>query len=197
MAGTESAPKFKRRIYIVNPKMQLSIVLTTAGILALLGAFFAAAMYVIPDDGFFDLMDGKEIRSFLLRLTVAYFLFCVSSVFALTVILTHRVAGPVMVMEHAIRGMIEGDFTKRLSLREKDYLKSLAAHLSRLRDHMVDNRDRRLLIAQELESALETGETERAHDLVRELAATEASATARSSSEEQEEAEPEPELVQA
>lgn len=174
MSGKNQKPKFKRRIYIVNPKMQLSIVFTTAGVLALLGGFFAAAMYVIPDDGFFELMDGSQVRSFLLRLTAAYFLFCVSSVFALTVILTHRVAGPVMVLEHAIRGMIEGDFTKRLELRQKDYLKSLAANLSRLRDRMVDGRDRRLLVGQELESALEARDLDRAAELVRELAAMDA-----------------------
>lgn len=168
-------PHFKRRIYIVNPKMQWSMVGTTVGVLLLLGVFFAAALYVLPDDKFFELMGGEQVRLFLTRLTGAYFIFCISCVFALTVILSNRIAGPAMVLEHAIRGMLEGDFGKRLSLRQRDYLKPLAATLKRLRDRLVDDRDRRLIITQELESALEMGDVERARELVRELSGLDAS----------------------
>lgn len=45
----------------------------------------------------------------------------------LTILLSHRIAGPVYRLKRGLKAVIEGDLTVRFSLREKDELKELAA----------------------------------------------------------------------
>ena len=50
--------------------------------------------------------------------------------------ITHSVAGPALVIERALDAMREGRFDSRLTLRDRDALKSLAAAAQRLCDHL-------------------------------------------------------------
>lgn len=52
------------------------------------------------------------------------------------ILLSHRIAGPLVRMEGFIKGMATGDFSSRLTLRKKDELRNLANYLNILSEKM-------------------------------------------------------------
>src|SRR5205823_5223414 len=86
--------------------------------------------------------------------------------------ITHRVAGPAMVIERAIDGLVEGRFDARLTLRRGDYLKSLAAATQRLSDHLKAEQGDRDRTCVELERAVARGDRKAAIELLQRLRAT-------------------------
>jgi hypothetical protein len=127
----------------------------------------AAALYVF--------LGGKAVpgldplRRFLLVANATYFILAAGILTLLTILLTHRFAGPAYVMKEVIEGMLEGDYGRRLSLRKKDYLKDLAVPLDQLRHTWVRHEENSRQTLENLEGALASGDVEAAQALVKEL----------------------------
>jgi hypothetical protein len=88
------------------------------------------------------------------------------------------------VLEKALKGMRKGDYSKRMTLRKRDYLKSLSAEMQRLSLHMQEKLGDvdRCLGEKDYEAAREIvarlrGETEPELELVPETATASATAT--------------------
>lgn len=160
-------PWLWRRQYVIDRQLQMGIAGYLAAGLGGVALLCAAALYVF--------LGGKAIpgldplRRFLLVANATYFILAAGILTLLTILLTHRFAGPAYVMREAIDGMLEGDYGKRLSLRKKDYLKDLAVPLDQLRHTWVRHEENSRQTLENLEDALASGDTEAAQALVKEL----------------------------
>ena len=126
----------RRRQYLVDRKFQLGVMARLIAALTFAFAFYVGLVYIVPDSNQLDGMSGTAARSLILRLCFAFFVVSLLSLALVAVVLTHRITGPAMVLRRAVAGMREGDFTRRLKLREKDYLKELADELLALQTQL-------------------------------------------------------------
>ncbi len=143
MAPRHSKPddaSHSRRTYLVDGRFQGRITLQLLSVLAGMGLLYVLAVLLIPGPGALEALDAAETRSLLLKANLIYFALAASILSVLSLLLTHRIAGPVRVMERAVRGMRSRDYSHRLSLRRHDYLKSLAAEIALLRAEIVAER---------------------------------------------------------
>lgn len=133
---------YKRKQHFVNKKLQGKYIILTMSLLvlytiALLAAIFAPAVISL----FSDLpLSEKAAAAEVLLLLHKYIwpgigliilLFGVLSIF-----ITHKLAGPVYVIERMARNMADGDLTVRTKLRDGDDLDDLAGHMNQLADNM-------------------------------------------------------------
>ncbi len=160
-------PWIWRRQYVIDRQLQMGIAGYLAAGLGGVALLCAAALYVF--------LGGKAVpgldplRRFLLVANATYFILAAGILTLLTILLTHRFAGPAFVMKEAIDGMLAGDYGKRLSLRKKDYLKDLAGPLDQLRHTWVRHEEASRQTLESLESALAAEDVEAAQALVKEM----------------------------
>lgn len=124
---------FRRRKYLIEKKFQLKF----AGLIMLFMfavAFFSAlTIYyytwialgeklanVYPQGRLVGILRHANFILFLRILIVS------PLVFALAILLSHRIAGPIYRIKNTIDEVIKGDYTKRLYLRKTDTLKDVA-----------------------------------------------------------------------
>ena len=167
-----SKRQYKRTITVVDRQLQLSLAIKLALAMTGVAALYAMALYVLPETGSLDKMTAFETRRFFLYTNTIYFGLATGILFTLALILTHRIAGAVFVIERAIRSTIEGDYTQRLTLRTRDYLKPLAATVSNWRDRLQEKEAEQRACVADLERCLAEGDTAAAQELVARLAAT-------------------------
>jgi HAMP domain-containing protein len=150
--------------------MQLSLSLSMVGMLVAATLVYALTLWLLSDGG-----SASEGWSSSHAMTVGmavnglFFVVALLSSIVVSIFVTHRIAGPAMVIETAVRGFIEGDFEKRLTLREKDHLKSLAAAVRELRAKMLGERKAQRVVIVQMESALRAGDADLALKLCRNL----------------------------
>jgi hypothetical protein len=130
-------PKALRRRYLIDKPTQLRIVLILLSALAAIALAFVGALYFcfVPDVTIS--LSGTQVRDLLFQMNWLFWGLAVAVVSELVVVLTHRFVGPGYVMSTALEGMLEGDYTRRLSTRKKDYLKTLTSRLTQVRDRWV------------------------------------------------------------
>lgn len=158
---------FRRRRYVIDRSLQMGVaaqVLTGIGGVALL---CAAALYVFLGGTAVPGLD--PLRQFLLIANATYFVLAAGILTLLTILITHRFAGPAYVIRLAIAGMLEGDYGRRLRLRKKDYLKPLAADFDTLRHHWVRHEEETRRLLGDLDAALDDEDLESAKVLARRL----------------------------
>lgn len=121
---------YKRRIKIIKPRLQLKLVGIFLGISAL--GFLVQALIVglrltetasaLPDD-------GSTLLGLLPQLPIEILVFSFGMVlpltFAVGVLATHRIAGPVYRFEQYLQGVIRGDQLGPCKLRKGDELQEL------------------------------------------------------------------------
>ncbi|MCA9319815.1 MAG: hypothetical protein KDB53_03725 [Planctomycetes bacterium] len=152
---TTSSPRVPRRQYLVDRKMQLRIIVSSAGLVAFAGLFCGLAGALLPGDELFGRLSGQEIRSVIVSAIGVFFVMGILIVAAGAMVFTHRVAGPSMVIERALHGMTEGDFKRRLNLRKDDHLKSLAAAATRVSKHLQESQQRQRDLLGEIDRLLD------------------------------------------
>ncbi|MHC4954684.1 MAG: hypothetical protein ACYTGZ_12430, partial [Planctomycetota bacterium] len=126
----------RRRTRIVDTKLQVSLAVTLTGVMAGVAALYALGLYVLPSTGAMERMNAEETRVFFLGTNLVYFALATMILFSVALILTHRVAGPAMVIERAIRGTMSGEFNHRLQLRKRDHLQPLAKTILEWRNQL-------------------------------------------------------------
>ncbi len=163
------SPSFRRRKYIVDRSLQLSMATTLLGILCIFALLFTAAVLIMPSDRAFDLVSGEQVRHLILGVNGIWFFAIGAGLAVVTILLTHRVAGPAWVLRQAIDSMMRGDFNCRTSIRKKDYLQGLSEATGALKLHLETSARRRSELLDRLEEAIEQGDTERARRVIRVL----------------------------
>ncbi|TDJ68820.1 MAG: hypothetical protein E2O39_12590 [Planctomycetota bacterium] len=169
MKPTESTP-IRRKNYVTDLRMQLSVSFSMVGMLVAVCFVYAVTLWLMSDWGSVsEDMSSNQATSIAMFVNGIFFLVALLSSIVVSIIATHRIAGPAMVIERAVRGLCEGDFEKRLTLREKDHLKSLAASVRELRTMMLEERKDQRRLHVRMESALGSGDTDLALELCRSL----------------------------
>ncbi|MEE8105667.1 MAG: hypothetical protein V3T86_09055 [Planctomycetota bacterium] len=156
-------PNFKRRIFLVDTKIQMTLGLYVVAVMLGIGALYAVAFVVLPSSDALVNMDSAQTRDVLIRGTAVYFSLATAILFTVTLLLTHRIAGPVYVIERCVRAMVSGDFSVRLSLRKRDQLKSLAGLVEELRLKIVAEHEQRTNV----DACLNEGDVEGAKELLK------------------------------
>lgn len=170
MAEQAQKGKVRRKTYVVDREMQGSVarllLLTLAGVAGL----YVAGLFLVPGSDSLSRETPEETRSLLLKVNAIYFGFAGAALTLVALLLTHRVAGPALVLRRAVEGMKEGDFGRRLSLRKHDYLKGLAASVLHLSGQIQEQARRRGLLRADLLRCLEERDLAAAREVVAQLA---------------------------
>ncbi len=132
-------PNYKRRNFFINKEFQGRyifnyFVLATIGSLLFLGvfSFFSSNTLSIVYDNY-HLQLGVTPGILFKKMLSAQWLFIVFGgglVVIVTLLLTHRVAGPFYRFEKTMDEMIEGDISNKIYLRQKDEGKELAQKIN-------------------------------------------------------------------
>ncbi len=132
-----------RRIYLINPKFQLSIISYALFISVItIAVFYMSNLYFIgklvsvgtslnysPDHPFFAFIREQK------KMMHSVFLVTASTV-CLTIvigglILSHRIAGPVFRLQEYLESLVENRTFKKLSFRKRDYFSDLAESMNK------------------------------------------------------------------
>ena len=163
------APFFKRERYFIDARLQLAVALPLLAVLGVVALAYAAAIYVLPGVGALKGMTAAETRSLFLRANIIYYGIAAVGVAAVAIFVTHRMAGPALVIERAVRALRRGEFEQRLGLRPGDSLRSLADAVTELRGHLVEQAERRQHLLGELASRLDANDLAAARELLVQL----------------------------
>ncbi len=147
---------YRRRNFIVDKPLQYSIMFTALAAFVLVSLVFIGGHFALPTEEVFDAFTGEQTRRMILTLNTSFFALTFVTLGIILVILSHRVAGPAMVFDKAMRGMLKGKFKERTKIREKDYLQGLSDVLGELQDHMKVDHERRHEFLRNLHQALES-----------------------------------------
>jgi signal transduction histidine kinase len=128
-------PHLFKRTYLINKPLQLKIALWTGAALLVMTMLVQVHTYLTIESilpNLFSSAIGRQVKSiqtWMLLNSLIYL--AVAAVFS--IVLSHKVAGPIYRFETSIREMLEsGDLSRRISLRKGDELQSLADLLNRL-----------------------------------------------------------------
>lgn len=150
----------RRKKLMVDPLVQGRAVFSVIGIASAFVLIWVASSFWgrAPDDQL-----TSEDASNLARLVDATFIVIGVAAISIYVLwITHRFVGPARVIRHALAGMTEGDFGRRLKLRKDDFLKDLAATAATVAQTMKSDRARSAELVTALEAALGRGDVEAA-----------------------------------
>ncbi len=161
-------PHVKRR-YLIDWRLQLSLVLPLLGVLGIVGLAYAAAIYVLPGEAALTAMTAKETRTLFFYANSIYYAIAIAALLSVALFLSHRVAGPAQVIERAVRGLRRGNYEERTSLRPSDRLVTLAEAVAELREHLREQNSRRRHLLQQVAARLDADEIAEARELLRQL----------------------------
>ena len=173
MSDRQRREASKRERYLIDPRLQLALAVLLAGIVTGVALAWAVAIYVLPGEDVLRTMTAEETRALFLRASLVYYAIATAAVTAVAVFLSHRIAGPVFVIERALRGLERGDYEQRLSLRTRDYLKPLATSVAELCDSLREREERRQRLVKQTAVRLEASDLAGARELLAELIAGE------------------------
>ncbi|MBN1114078.1 MAG: HAMP domain-containing protein [Oligoflexia bacterium] len=146
MAGKRSNI-LTRSIFIIDKKFQIKYALLLAALGALLTLILSGHVFYFVHENFqifipnysknpdimkLILSDQKKIALYLVALSFML----VSFLFFIGIIVTHRMAGPIMVMRRKIIDLRNGDFSARVHLRKGDEFKELADSFNEMAEHL-------------------------------------------------------------
>lgn len=132
---------YRRRQYVVNKRMQVTTSMQLMAVLMAIGAFVVLGVEFMAKDAV-EGMTVEDSRRYFLFAIAIYFSLAIGVLGVQAILILHRVAGPAKVIERAVVGMQQGEYEHRLSLRKKDYLKSLANAVAAMRDGLKAREDK-------------------------------------------------------
>ena len=157
-------PTIQRKSFLINPKLQLSITLPIALVMGVACVGYLISFNVLAEPRVLPESSAFVRQGHIATAAFSLTAFLVSIVVGLRV--AHRIAGPVVVVERAVRGLREGRHDYRLQLRKDDLLKSLANEVACLSEEMQarDQEDARL--KEELRNAAWDGDVDTIRSLL-------------------------------
>jgi signal peptidase II len=155
----------RRWRYLIDWRSQLGTALQIVAVLAGICLICAVAVKFVKSDEALEAMGSDEVRAFLYRVTAAQFLVSAATLAALAIFLTHRFAGPAYAIERALHALRDGKVDQQLHLRQRDYLKGMAAAVEELRQRETE---RRKQIA-DVRSCIAEGDADGAREIIAKL----------------------------
>lgn len=167
----EEYPKktWRRRQYVIDRETQFAVVLQALlGIGAALVLYLCGRMLFMGENAM-DMLQREDVRPYLLAANAIYFVVVTAVLVGVLLHATHKFAGPAYVMKKALEGILQGDYDRRLSLRQGDFQKDLARTLSQVRDHWRRREESWTETVARLEACLADGDLEQARALLESL----------------------------
>ena len=132
---------YRRRTWLVNRPLQFRFVKAMLLVLCVMAVASMVAVHIAigvtrvsfqlsNEPAILSLLDSVGWLIFLELLGLTPFVIC------LGVLLTHKVAGPLMKIQASLAQMVKGDFDVHLKLRKRDELLELAEIVNRLADSL-------------------------------------------------------------
>jgi len=167
--GPTGASRPKRERYFVDPLLQLAVLVPLLTVMGIVAIAYVTSITLLLGDPARKALTVDETRTLFLRANGVYFIIAVVGVGAVAIFLTHRVAGPAGVIERAVRGLKNGEYSQRLSLRPHDYLKPVALAVTDLRNHLRAQDEHRRQLLEALATCLNAGDLTEARNLIARL----------------------------
>jgi type IV pilus assembly protein PilA len=165
----QERPFYKRRRYFVDARLQLALALPLLAVLVVVALAYVAAVYLLPGRIVLQTLTIEETRALFLRANLVYYAIGAALLVAVSIVVSHRIAGPARVIEHSVRALGGGDYGQRLSLRPSDSLRALADAVNELRQHLRDQDEQRAQLLRQLGERLEAEDLTAARALLAEL----------------------------
>ena len=171
----EPPPRFRRRRYVVG-KLQWAITFRILAVLVGVALLYFVGLFILPGENSLAGQTGDQVRVTLLRANLIYFTLGSAILAVVTLLLTHRVAGAAFSLKRSVRAMQAGDYSAPIRLRQRDYLKALAAEIDQLRCNLLEEQRERRQMLEELERSLQEESLASARELMDRLKSTEKTA---------------------
>ena len=128
--------------FLIRRDVQLPIIKANLAFLAIVTAVLIA---VLLSPLYYDMLNAKDLwvqqvsgHLFLIllqRIALAMLLILIMAA-AHQIILSHRFCGPLVNFGHTFDKMVQGDFSRKVHLRKKDFLKAEAARVNAIIDRL-------------------------------------------------------------
>jgi hypothetical protein len=165
----QATPKtrYRRWRYIIDWRQQMGFTVEIVAVLCGVCVIYSVGVhYLLGNETLFKVSIDR-FREVVLRVNAVY-LAVSSGIFSLMAIgLTHRFVGPAFNMRRVLKGMIKGDYSKKIHLRKRDYLKDLAAEINNLRETLLEQQE----VVRDLERCLQEKDLDAAKELLTRLKA--------------------------
>lgn len=132
---------YRRTQRLIDPKWQLGIACAVTMMLLGAGAFYIVCSALLDSPKLVATFGGRGAKLVGLGFDIVYFLSVAAFVQHLIVRITHSVVGPALVLERGLRAMANGDFSARLTLRDGDYLTTVAGAAQDLNNRLAGQAD--------------------------------------------------------
>jgi sensor histidine kinase YesM len=122
-----------RAKYLINKRIQLGLTFRFVFLTVLFSIFIGFEVYITIWPVVSGAIPGPLMDLVRYQVIVRLLLFLIPIIFVITgfsIILTHRIAGPVYRLEKTLDELIEGKDVRYIKLRKNDELKPLAAKLN-------------------------------------------------------------------
>ena len=134
LAPTQMTPR--RRVFVIDREYQwryLStwLIMTLGYVLIILVVLFVGLRITRETSTNPDSLTAQQLAN-LLWYNGAFVILLTIFLGLLTVLLSHRVAGPAYRLTQSLKRMLKGDFGFQIKLRRKDYLQDVASHMNQL-----------------------------------------------------------------
>jgi hypothetical protein len=157
--------RYRRWRYIIDWRQQMGFTVEIVAVLCGVCVIYSVGVhYLLGNETLFQ-VSIERFREVVLRVNAVY-LAVSSGIFSLMAIgLTHRFVGPAFNMRRVLKAMIKGDYSRKVHLRKRDYLKDLAAEVNTLRESLLEQQE----VVRDLERCLQEKDIEAARELVTRL----------------------------
>jgi Skp family chaperone for outer membrane proteins len=163
----QATPKkrYRRWRYIIDWRQQMGFTVEIVAVLCGVCVIYSVGVhYLLGNESLFQVSIDR-FREVVLRVNAVY-LAVSSGIFSLMAIgLTHRFVGPAFNMRRVLKGMIKGDYSRKVHLRKRDYLKDLATEINTLREQLQEQQS----AVRDLERCLQEKDYDAARELVARL----------------------------
>lgn len=148
-----AAPQYRRRIWIVDKRMQFMYMLQL--IIGVLGGIGAVALTVWMLRGRYK--TEAEFMASLPRIAIEVLLFVIFVVIPIVgMIISHRIAGPAYRLRQSMKRIMEDDLGFRVKLRTGDYMKETANVFNEMLEHLESKAKQETLDREHMIDTLES-----------------------------------------
>ncbi len=169
MSDQSDRAPIKRSRYVVDTRLQWGFALPVLGIVLVMSGAYALAIYVLPGTSALTSLTAAETRDLFLHANLLYAGLTALLLVGVALLLAHRIAGPAVVIERAVKSLCRGEYEHRLSLRPGDQLHSLAGAVAELCGRLHDAEQRRERVLGEVYESLQHGDLAAARELLPQL----------------------------
>lgn len=148
-SGAKAPSSNRRATYVINPSVQWRYALSIAAMVFLVATVLSSVLYgVLHHQARMRLINPMGYSAgaghAVLFFALAFAFITAGGIGAWCIMMTHRMCGPMYVLEQHFKALADGRFPKMRDLRKKDEFKELYARFREAVDFMKSSREKEL-----------------------------------------------------